>query len=270
MSEAQVNFLLAREIGFQHLGLEERPYVTRIIKVTSFEKLLNNFKASYFAAALLMEEDVLKNDIQNIARESEWNPSLFISLLEKYNVTQEMLLQRLTNILPRHFDIEDLFFLRLAGSEDLKTFQMTKELHLSQLHNPYNNELREHYCRRWVSTGILKTLRTQSTLNSNGQSIADAQISKYWETDKEYFCISMAKLQSKTSQKSVSVTVGLLVNEHLRAVFNFLNDPKLKYKEVHNTCERCSMPDCEARVMAPLVIEKDQRKEKLLSDLEQL
>ncbi len=270
MSEAQINFLLAREIGFQYLGLKERPFVTRIIKVTSFEKLLNNFKASYFAAALLMEEGQLTNDIRAIARESKWSPSLFLGLLEKYNVTQEMLLQRLTNILPHHFGIEDLFFLRLAGSEDLKTFHMTKELHLAQLHNPYNNELREHYCRRWVSTGILKTLRTQSSLSNSGESIADAQVSKYWETDKEYFCLSMAKLQSKGSQESVSVTIGLLVNEHLRAVFNFLNDPKLKYKVVHTTCERCSMPDCEARVMAPLVIEKEKRKEQLLVDLGQL
>ena len=270
MTGAQVNFLLARETGFQFLGLEERPYATRIIKVTSFEKLLNNFKASYFAAALLMDEDLLAGDIQAIARESKWNPNLFLRLLKKYKVTQEMLLQRLTNILPHHFGIEDLFFLRLAGSEDLKVFHMTKELHLAQLHNPYNNQLREHYCRRWVSTGILKTLRTRQATKPSTGGIADAQISKYWETDKEYFCLSMAKPTFKGSQRSVSVTIGLLVNPHLRGVFNFLNDPKLKYKTVHTTCERCSVSDCEARVMAPMVLEKEGRKRRLLEELEGL
>ena len=80
----------------------------------------------------------------------------------------------------------------------------------------------------------------------------------------------MAKPASKDSQQSVSVTIGLLVNPHLRGVFNFLNDPKLKYKVVHTTCERCSMPDCEARVMAPLIIEKETRKEHLLTELSKL
>jgi len=94
-----------------------------------------------------------------------------------------MFLQRLTNILPHHFGLEDLFFIRLTGSEDLRSFQMTKDLHLSQLHSPYNNELAEHYCNRWVSITSIKELR----LSKKTPVIADAQISKYWNTDKEYF-----------------------------------------------------------------------------------
>jgi len=53
LSEAQENFLLARELGFQYLKIKERPYETTIINIDSFEKLLNNYKASHFAALLI-------------------------------------------------------------------------------------------------------------------------------------------------------------------------------------------------------------------------
>jgi len=38
LSEAQENFLLARELGFQYLGLVERPNETTVINIDSFEK----------------------------------------------------------------------------------------------------------------------------------------------------------------------------------------------------------------------------------------
>ena len=40
LSEAQENFLLARELGFQFLNLEERPYETTIIQISSFRKII--------------------------------------------------------------------------------------------------------------------------------------------------------------------------------------------------------------------------------------
>lgn len=62
-----------------------------------------------------------------------------------------------------------------------------------------------------------------------GQSIlADAQISKYWSTDKEYLRFSLAKLAFSNPEKGVSVTIGLLVNPQLKGIFHFLKDPKLK------------------------------------------
>ncbi|MEO1715359.1 MAG: XRE family transcriptional regulator, partial [Bacteroidota bacterium] len=212
-------------------------------------------------------EEQLVADLHRIARESNWRPALFTDLLDTYTVTQEMLLQRLTNLLPHHFGIEDLFFIRLQATEHLKSFHMTKELHLAQLHSPYNNELLEHYCRRWVSTGILRQLAEQFTNKPAPLELADAQISEYWGTEKAYFCLSMAKGQDN---RSASVTLGLLVTPHLRSVFNFLNDPALTVKIVGTTCERCSLPNCEARVRPPLVLEKAQRKTNLLNELDQL
>lgn len=266
LQESQINFLLARELGFQYLKLVERPLATTIVRIDSFEELLNNYKASHFAAALLMDEKELADDIRAIARENSWQPELLLGLLDKYNVTGEMLLQRLTNILPHHFGLEDLFFIRLTGSKDLQSFNMTKDLHLSQLHSPYNNELSEHYCNRWVSISSIKEIR----MNKKVPVIADAQISKYWNTDKEYLCISMAKPGFANPDRGVSVTLGLLVSPKLKSIFHFISDPKLKYKEVHTTCERCGISDCEARVAPPKIIEAAEATEAMVEELAKL
>ncbi|MGB0930480.1 MAG: hypothetical protein ACPGVB_06880, partial [Chitinophagales bacterium] len=269
---AQQNFLFARELGFQYLELKERPYETTITEIDSFEKLLNNYKASHFAAALLMDGETLANDIRLLARENSWKPELFLNLLEKYKVSSETLMQRLTNILPHHFGLEDLFFIRLTGTgdEDAQSFSMKKDLHLSQLHSPYNNELNEHYCNRWVSITSIKESRFVKSKKSKPAIIADAQISKYWNTDKEYLCISLAKSGFQDSNKGVSVTLGLLVNPHLKSIFHFLSDPKLKSREVHTTCERCGISNCEERRFPPIVIDQEERETTILNSLRSL
>jgi XRE family transcriptional regulator, fatty acid utilization regulator len=256
LDPAQENFLIARELGFQYLKIKERPYETVIMKAESFEKLFNNFKGSYFASALLMDEDELIKDITAWANNIQWHSDSFLKLFEKYNVTSEMMLQRLTNILPKHFKINDLFFIRLQTDETMKTFKMTKELHLSRIHKPYANELNEHYCRRWVSVNAIKQQRTLQQLDKNIHLVCDAQISQYWETDLSYFCITVAKPVVFNPKESISVTLGILIDDNARRLFRFLGDNTIKNKVVNTTCERCSMPDCGERAVAPFEIEK--------------
>lgn len=256
LSDAQENFLLGRELAFQFMKLSPRPYLTRIADASQFDKLLNNFKASYFSVALLMEEYRLADDFRQIATQSTWNPELFSSLLRVYCVTPEMLLQRLTNILPHHFGIKDLFFIRLAGEERLQHFRMTKELHLSQLHNPYANESNEHYCRRWVSVNIIKNL--QAKQREQQQLLVDGQISTYYGTNNAYFCLSMAKINANTP---ASVTIGLLINDQLRQQLRFLSDASLSQRLVNTTCERCAIADCEARAALPTIIRRQEQQE---------
>jgi hypothetical protein len=270
LSTEQQNFLLARELGFQFLDLKERPYETIIQKSETFEKLYNNFKASYFGAALLMDEQELTKDIRNFALQSKWNGDLFLSLLQKYNVTAEMFLQRLTNLLPRHFGLNNLFFIRLQADEQLKNYTMTKELHLSKLHKPYANELNEHYCRRWVSVSVIKQLRTYRQLDKSRAILTDVQISKYWETNLEYLCFTIAKPNTPNDKESVSVTLGILVDDNLRQQFRFLADEKVKRRLVNTTCEHCSMPDCELRAIAPFVIEKQNEQREVETMLKEL
>jgi XRE family transcriptional regulator, fatty acid utilization regulator len=268
LSSAQKNFLLGRELAFQYLALEERPYFTRIVEVDSFERLLNNFKASYFSVALLMEETGMVADLQSFAKQYEWRPEGLHELLQKYNVTPEMLLQRWTNLLPQHFGIKDLFFIRLVGAKGLQHFRMTKELHLSQMHNPYANQLNEHYCRRWVSVNLVKQQKTVGA--ATRLPLVDAQISAYWQTPNRYLCLSMAKPDFHYPERGISVTIGLLINEQLRQHFRFVDSSSVPARLVHTTCERCGIADCEARAVAPVVLEQQRRREQIMQAGEDL
>ncbi|MEM8584108.1 MAG: helix-turn-helix domain-containing protein [Bacteroidota bacterium] len=258
-SEAQENFLLARELAFQELSIVDRPYMTRLAEVTSFDQLLNNFKASYFAVALLANEHRLTEDLDRILKSDSWNASAFLALTEKYSLTPEMLFQRMTNVLPKHFGIRDLFFLRLRADETLDQCDLTKELHLSQLHNPYGNLREEHYCRRWNSIQVIKQWKTLSP----SDPAIDIQISDYWKSDRSYLCISLAHADRANSQKGVSLTIGMLVNEQLKKRVGFLRGSQIKKRTVNTTCERCSIPDCESRMKAPVILQQKAAKAQL-------
>lgn len=268
LASAQENFLLAKELGFQMLQLAERPYETRMTEADSFDKLLNNFRASYFSVALLMDEREMVQDVEVMAQWESWDEDAFLGLLAKYNVTSEMLLQRLANILPSHFDIKDLFFLRFFTGPSLQKFEMTKEMHLSQLHAPHANQLDEHYCRRWISINVIRKLKALQSIDNTEGPIVGAQISRYWGTTNSYFCISIAKASHKAAEDSTSVTIGLLVNDKLGRLFRFLNHPAFPTKDVHTTCERCGISDCGARAAPPFVLQHSRVKADIKKALE--
>ncbi|SHG72147.1 XRE family transcriptional regulator [Pedobacter caeni] len=269
MSPAQEKFLLAREIAFQYLNITERPYETIIQHSDSFDIMLNNFKASYFGVALLMQEEKFVEDVKRIMMQSKWDDKAWLNLWTEYEVTPEMMVQRLTNVLPKHFSIDQLFFLRISGDVKKDEFEITKELHLSQLHNPHANARHEHYCRRWVSINSLK--HTANLLNAKKYKhpIVEAQISQYWQTHNRYLCISISKPTGKGNEM-ISVTLGLLIDQKLLQAMSFVNDTAIPVKTVHTTCERCGIMDCMERAAPPTEILKEQKQEKINNALKQL
>ncbi len=269
-STAQEKFLMAREIGFHALGITDRPFETNIQHSDSFDMLLNNFKASYFAVALLMPEDNFTEDVKRIVMQPKWNDKSWLDLCNKYDVTPEMMMQRLTNILPSHFSIDHLFFLRISGDVAKDEYEITKELHLSQVHNPYANATHEHYCRRWVSINSLKHIAGQIARKKYKQPVVEAQISQYWQTHNRYLCISIAKPGARGSNEIVSVTIGLLIDQKLSQTMPFVNDPAITVRTVHTTCERCGIMDCRERATPPVEILKQQQQEKINEALKQL
>jgi len=263
MSPAQEKFLLTREIAFQFLGITDRPYETNIQHSDSFDMLLNNFKASYFASAALMPEETFVEDIKRIVMQPKWSDKAWLDLCTKYDVTPEMMMQRLTNVLPHHFSIDHLFFLRLSGDIGKDEFEITKELHLSQLHNPYANATHEHYCRRWISINSLKHISNLVSKKKYKQPVVDAQISQYWQTHNRYLCISIAKPAGKGSNEIVSVTIGLMIDQKLLQTMPFVNDTSIPVRTVHTTCERCGIMDCKERAVPPVEILKEQQQERI-------
>lgn len=263
----QERFLLAKELAFQYLQPAERPLETRMLEVDSFEKLLANFYASYFAVALLLPEATAIGWVQQMQEWKRWQGGQLLTFLKTQQLSAEMFLQRLANILPHHFGIRQLFFLRFYSADPDRKFIVTKEMHLSQLHDPYANQLDEHYCRRWISINLIRKLQAAET---PAQPQVGAQISRYWNTPNAYFCISFAKPTRRDSSRSSSVTLGLLVNDSLLQLFPFLQDHSILTRDVHTTCERCPMQDCEVRAAAPVVWQRQQQKRALANSLREL
>lgn len=260
LAEFQKGFLLGRELAYNYLDLRERPLTTPPYKADSFEEVLNNFKASYFGGALLLNREEIISDIQDLFAAEKWSEKKLLKLLDKYEASPEMFLHRFTNLLAKFFGIKNLFFLRFTHSEKTKKFTLTKELHLSRLHNPHGNELHEHYCRRWLSLSTIFQLKDKMR-QSDTKSIAGVQISKYWGTDNEYLCISLARPNHRTPDEQVSVTIGFLINENLRKKVKFLKDKKIATKWVNETCERCPIKDCAERAAKPDVVRDEKRVE---------
>ncbi|TDN36861.1 XRE family transcriptional regulator [Hymenobacter sp. UV11] len=256
LSQGQQAFVLGREIGFNYLRLKERHYASpNPLEVRSFEEVLNNFRASYFASALLMEEDSLVRDLRQVFAARQWQPAALLALLTRYDVSPEMLLQRFTTLLPKHFGLNSLFFLRFDQPQADAPYKLTKELHLSRLHNPHGNELREHYCRRWVSLRLLADGRALPPKGGAPHLLISAQRSQYLGTDDEYLCLTLARVGAAT-EPAMSVTVGLRCDDNLRQQLAFLTDPALPVKVVNETCERCPLADCEVRAAPPTQVQQ--------------
>ena len=261
LTQRQVVFTLGREVGYCLLNLTKRPYTASWVRVTSFEQVLNNFKASYFANALLMPEKQFLQSLKGIFGDREFKPERLIDLMESSGATPEMFMYRLTNLLPKHLGLNDLFFFRFTSDLEVNKIDLTKELHLSRMHQPHGTMLNEHYCRRWASVEVLEHVRDQINADGYQKPLCLAQRSLYQDTNSEYLIFTIARPQTPVSTTLSSVTVGITINETLKRKVRFWNDPSMPIRLVSTTCERCAISDCERRVNAPTVLRENQRLE---------
>ncbi len=270
LTEVQKVFQLGKELGFNYLDLKERANTSSLLKVNSFEEVLSHFKAGYFSAALLINREKFIKDTEKFFANETWNGEAFLSLLLKYRISPETLFQRFTNVIPQFLGIKSLFLLRFVHSPAKGSFLLDKEMHINGRHNPQGNGLSEHYCRRWLSLSLLEDLYKLQTEGKYTGTIVGAQKSRYYGTEDEYFCITLARPAYPSPEKNVSVTIGLLIDDTLREKMKFLNDPSISFREVNNTCERCAMADCSERSAPPIVITTKEKKKKVDIALKEL
>lgn len=263
LSDTQKAFIVAREIGFQFMNINERSNTSPPVQVDSFEQVLNNFKGSYFACSLFMNKDRLVPGLQALFNNRNFESQQLLGLLDEFAVSPEIFMHRLTSLLPRFFGIQELFFLRFSHQTGSDEFELTKELHLSGLHDPHMSMQHEHYCRRWISINILRDLSKQLELGTYVRPLCRIQRSKYIGTDKEYLIITFAKPTMPGSDVNNSVSLGLLLTDQLKIKIRFWNDPAIPIRMVGETCERCPATDCAERKAQPTVFAKRQRVENL-------
>jgi len=259
-------FTLGRELGFLYMKIKERPYTSSWVEVKSFDSVLNNFNASYFAGAILIRKEKLIEKLEKLFNQEIWSNKSLLDLANYFQATPETLYHRISNVLPKYFGIDGIFFLRFESPSGQNEYHLTKEMHLAKRHNPHETQ-KEHYCRRWISLNILDNLSNLQQSKKYKEPLVDVQISNYVDSENHYFVMSMARPLSIISHLNISVTIGFELNDNLRSKFKFLADPKISVREVNQTCERCSLFDCKERVAAPAILQKKRQLENMKAAL---
>ena len=261
---AQKAFVLARELGYLELGLRERPRTSSSFKIESFEQVLNDFKASYFAGAILMDRERMLVDLAEVFRSERWSPELLLDGLRRYRATPEMLFYRLTELVPRFFGLKEIYFLRFGHQEGSDRFSLTKVLNLSRVPVPHGVGPGESYCRRWLVLGLLSELAARRAAGDPISSpIARAQRAAFVAEGVEFFVVAAARPLSLDQRGDSAVSVGFLVNDAFRSTVRFADDPAVPRREVHLACERCALSPCAERAAPPSIVERERAAERL-------
>lgn len=249
LDEDQKTFILAKEIGFNALNLKPRPNTYSWLDFTSFEELINNYYAAYFAGSLLIRKETLTQKLNDFFQYEEWNPGLLEDLIEEFTNSPETFYYRLTNILPQEFGLKDLFYLCFTKKKNSDKIQILKELHLNQQQAPHANATSEHYCRRWIAVKNLSNLQ-------ENEKLTDAQISHYKDSGLTYLVISTSQKNPFSDGTNRSYCIGILVNSNSLKKIKFAKSTQIKTIDVGVTCEFCSILECEVRQAPPLRLEK--------------
>ncbi|WP_299120492.1 helix-turn-helix transcriptional regulator [uncultured Tenacibaculum sp.] len=255
ISEAQKTFIYAKEIAYNYLNIENRLYTFPWIKFESFDQVLNNFIASYFAGALIIPKENLVNKLTHLFSLQDWQPIQLHKIIKSFHCSDETFYQRLTNILPKHFNIKNLFFLRFTHKENSSIYRLSKELHITQQQTPHANRNNEHYCRRWVSLKTIEDLEK----NTGKKSSYGIQISSYENSKNEYLVLSAATSDPFKDNINRSVSIGMLLSPHLKKKIQFFKEDTFTKKTVGVTCESCGVKNCKERVAEPRILNKQLR-----------
>lgn len=270
LNERQRAFQLAKELGFRVLHLKERPLSSTMLRINSFEEVLNNYKAAYFAVAVLINRKSFVRDLRSFFQQPAWNEQYLLQLMAKYQASPEVLFQRF-NVLSLNFDLHKVFFLRFIHDLPRDKFDIDKELHLNRRHQPHASGLDEHYCRRWLSITLLRDLQAYQTRSGDHtRPMAGVQRAMFTDTQEEYLCIAVAKPGYPTVDRNVSVTLGILLDDQAREVIRFWDDPAIPRQTVNVTCERCGALDCPDRAVPPTALEKRESRRRMADVLKKL
>ncbi len=265
IDEAQRTFIYAKEIAYNFLEIQERLYTFSWIKFKSFDEVLNNFYASYFAGALIIPRKPLVNELEAFFQRKTFKPKAFLKIMEQFNASPESFYQRLTNILPKDFNFKDLFFLRFTHKKGDVKFHLKKELHITHQQSPQANETNEHYCRRWISIKTLKEITKSEALH-----VFDVQISDYADSDNQYLVFSSATEDPFKEHYYRSISIGFLMTPHLKRKMGFAEDKSIKRTIVGVTCETCPVAECTERMTPPIRIERRSKHKKTAQVVEEL
>ena len=259
LTDRELRYHYANELAYQTLDLPNRSLTVPMTQVKGFEMALTHARANAFAAAVLLPAEQVDAEIKDFFAEGEPALDVFEQLLSQYRVTPELLLDRLTAMLPRFRDIRSLFYIKLVESaaEDI---HVVRELHLGERHRPHATGLLEHYCRRWIGSQLL--LRGRQTLQTG------VQVERFYGSNDEYLVLALADTEHDGRRQATFI--GMPLTPELEATVPSLLRANLNHRVVNNTCERCPILDCLERAAPPVVAEAKLRRKAVTETIEEL
>ena len=257
---SQKGFLLAREIGYRELRLTERATTSSWLKVESFDQVLNNFKASYFAGALLTDRDALREDLARFFARPKWNGDALLDVMRRYDATPETFFHRLTQLIPRFFGLREIFFMRFSHPVRTQSYDLTKVLNLSRVPVPHGVGAGETYCRRWPAMRLLREMERAGRAR-DPRPVVSAQRSHFLDEGAGFFVIAMARPLALSARANSCVSLGFLVDDAFRDRVRFWDDPAVARVDVSLTCERCrlSSRECRERAAPPILHDRQEQ-----------
>jgi hypothetical protein len=184
-------------------------------------------------------------------------------MLERYDVTPEMLLYRFSELIPQFFGLR-LHFMRFHDTNG--GYKLIKQLSMNQVLVPSGIGLYEHFCRRWLSVRLLQEMDGEDApKTSEERPLAGAQLSEFLDSGEQFLSIGFARPLATQPDVNSSVVVGFPVDEHLQKVVGFWDDPALARDTINETCERCPLTpeQCAVRGAEPTYLqEQDAERER--------
>lgn len=240
-------FYLAKEIAYKHLKFKNRFLTSPNIKSNDLESYLNDYLASYFAAAFLIPQNEITDRLKTIFSNSTFSAAEFYKIADHFKVNIETLFYRLITVLYKSFGLKDLYFLKFESTNDAREARILKEIKINS-HRPYGVNYLENHCRRWQALSIFNDKLLERHIKT--------QIADFVDESDKYFEIST--IQKQFNEKTETLTLCIGINKDSSHQIQFLNNKNNKRVLVGHTCETCPIFDCKERVAAPTTLSKQR------------
>ncbi len=269
LHDEQLAFLYARELGFLALDARHRPSTSSWIEVERFEQVLDHFRGSYVAGAVLLPAALVDAELRRLAEMPRWDEATVLGWLDGFRATPEMLFHRLTQRLPDALGLDEFYFLRFHHDTSARgaseSYRLTKTFNLSAVPVPYGIAADEHYCRRWPEMRALASLNErQRTAVGQGRTddrpVVMAQRQHFVAgvggspADADFFAVAVARPLALAPGTNSAVALGLRRTRATARRVQVWSDPALPDVDVGLTCERCPIADCAVRAASASVL----------------
>jgi transcriptional regulator with XRE-family HTH domain len=258
-------FIYAKEIGKRVLGIPAEVMTSSWIQVESFEQVLNNYRTSYFAGALLLGRRQTSDGLRRLFSGKHFDAVAFLNLMNELKATPEMFFYRFGQLAYSEFGLRNHYFMRLSTHQGHPSFDVTKLLNLSGLSLPRGLSAHEHYCRKWAGMRLLKERVRQRDiaapdLPARSHPTVAAQRCVIMPGREEAFIFAVSRSMQLHPEDDSCVIMGFELDEAFKRAVSFWDAPGIPVEEVGITCERCPLPQakCSERVVPANILETEE------------